>query len=433
MTYQEQQITFDKRNHQLTNINVWTPDSQWLVFDVRPNSVSFTGLTIERVNIKTQQQKQIYCAKNGAYVGVATVSSENPPRYAFIHGPEDPDKNWHYDFHHRQGVIVSDIRTNVAENIEAMCITPPFLAGALRGGTHVHVFSPDNSRLSFTYNDHVMHECDPALDLRNVAIAIPYHAINVGILGHKKHQREYSGHYYCVVISETTPKPKPGSDEISRAYEEGWIGQNGYERVNGEKQRWAIAFIGDTYSLDGKVVAEIFIVDLPESAEQYAIAGDKPIQGTETSMPAPPKGIKQRRLTYTHQRKYPGVVNQPRHWLRSTPDGSKIGFLMKDDRGIVQFWLVSPVSGAMQQITQSAWDIQSAFSWDSQGRYVAFICDNSVMLCEIPGGKLIRLTDRSDVPPSGDAVVISPDDSNIAYLRNIDGYQQIFIVATGIV
>lgn len=34
MSYPERQITFDKRNHQVTNINVWTPDSQWLVFDV---------------------------------------------------------------------------------------------------------------------------------------------------------------------------------------------------------------------------------------------------------------------------------------------------------------------------------------------------------------------------------------------------------------
>ncbi len=29
------QITFASRNHQLTNINTWTPDSQWLVYDVR--------------------------------------------------------------------------------------------------------------------------------------------------------------------------------------------------------------------------------------------------------------------------------------------------------------------------------------------------------------------------------------------------------------
>ena len=105
---------------------------------------------------------------------------------------------------------------------------------------------------------------------------------------------------------------------------------------------------------------------------------------------------------------------------------------MKDDMGIVQFWLVFPINGAMQQITSSSCHIQSAFSWDSQGRYVAFISDNSVMLCEIPSGKLTPLTERSDVAPSGDVVVISPDDRNVAYLRDINGCQQIFIVVTGI-
>ncbi|GAB7809386.1 hypothetical protein BvCmsNSP006_02128 [Escherichia coli] len=45
------QITFAPRNHLLTNTNTWTPDSQWLVFDVRPSGASFTGETIERVNI----------------------------------------------------------------------------------------------------------------------------------------------------------------------------------------------------------------------------------------------------------------------------------------------------------------------------------------------------------------------------------------------
>lgn len=37
------QITFAPRNHLLTNTNTWTPDSQWLVFDVRPSGASFTG------------------------------------------------------------------------------------------------------------------------------------------------------------------------------------------------------------------------------------------------------------------------------------------------------------------------------------------------------------------------------------------------------
>lgn len=56
------QITFTLRNHQLTNINTWTPDSQWLVFDVRPSGTSFTGETIERVNIHTGELEVIYRA-----------------------------------------------------------------------------------------------------------------------------------------------------------------------------------------------------------------------------------------------------------------------------------------------------------------------------------------------------------------------------------
>jgi hypothetical protein len=53
-------------------------------------------------------------------------------------------------------------------------ISPPYTPGALRGGSHVHVFSPNGEFVSFTYNDHVLHERDPALDLRNVGVAVPY-------------------------------------------------------------------------------------------------------------------------------------------------------------------------------------------------------------------------------------------------------------------
>lgn len=59
------QITFAPRNHLLTNTNTWTPDSQWLVFDVRPSGASFTGETIERVNIHTGEVEVIYRASPG--------------------------------------------------------------------------------------------------------------------------------------------------------------------------------------------------------------------------------------------------------------------------------------------------------------------------------------------------------------------------------
>lgn len=414
----EKQITYASRHHQLTNINVWTADGQWLAYDVRPSGASFTGLTIERVNITSGDVEVLYQARDGAHVGVVTVSPDLPPRYVCIHGPEHPDPQWKYDFHHRRGVI---IQHGVAENLDACDITPPFTPGALRGGSHVHVFSPDGSRLSFTYNDHVMHERDVAQDLRNVGVAVPLHAV----CPPKSHPREYEGSHYCVLVSRTTSTPQPGSDDINRAYEEGWIGTHGYQRGE-QRQRWAMAFIGDTLSATGEKVPEVFVVDLPEDNADFALPGESPLEGTETRLPAPPLGVQQRRLTFTADRRYPGLATTPRHWLRSSPDGSAIAFLMKDDEGVVQLWTVSPLGGEPQQVTRVESDIQSAFSWHPDGLRVAFICDNSVMLCTLATGNLHRVTPRSAVAPSADAVVISPDGLRVAYLRECEGYQQIF-------
>lgn len=425
MSHQERQLTFDPRGHQLTNINVWTPCSQWLAYDVRPSGASFTGLSIERVNVASGLVEVVYRAQQGAHVGVVTVSPDAPARYVFIHGPEHPDSHWHYDFHHRRGVIVSEPDRELAITLDALDITPPYTPGALRGGTHVHVFSPDASRLSFTYNDHVMHELDPALDLRNVGVAVPLQGVNPP----KQHPREYDGSHFCVLVSSTTPTPQPGSDQINRAYEEGWIGLQGYSKPDGSRQRWALAFIGDTLSPQEEKLPEVFMVDLPENDADYAKAGDVPLQGTATTLPAPPLGVQQRRLTHTSQRRYPGVATTPRHWLRSSPDGSAIAFLMKDDRGIVQLWTISPNGGEALQITQAEHSIQSAFSWHPQGGKIALVCDNSVMLCDIANGNMHRLTKRTAQPPMEDAVVFSPDGQQVAFMREVAGFSQIFVVA----
>lgn len=63
------QITFAPRNHQLTNTRTWTADSQWLVFDVRPSGASFTGETIERVNVETGEVEVIYRARTARTLG----------------------------------------------------------------------------------------------------------------------------------------------------------------------------------------------------------------------------------------------------------------------------------------------------------------------------------------------------------------------------
>ncbi|NGX88879.1 DUF3748 domain-containing protein [Rahnella sp. Lac-M11] len=418
----EKQLTTDARGHQLTNINVWTPDSQWLVYDVRPHGGSFTGSTIERVNVKTGETEVLYRAGENAHVGVVTVSPVQPARYAFIHGPENPDARWQYDFHHRRGVIVSEPQRAQAVTLDAMDITAPFTPGALRGGTHVHVFSPDGSRLSFTYNDHVLHELNPALDLRNVGVALSGHPV----MPPKHHPREYDGSHFSVLVSETTSHPRPGSDDINRAYEEGWIGLEGYVKTGGSRQRWALAFIGDTLSASGEKHPEIFVVDLPEDDADYLKAGGKPLQGTPDTLPAPPSGVKQRRITFTEK----GVAAQPRHWLRSSPDGSQIAFLMKDEKDVVQFWSVSPNGGKPVQISHSASGIQSAFSWSPDGKSVVLVCDNSVMRLDVESGEMLRLTGRTEIAPCADAVVYSPDGSQIAFMRQVGEFAQIFVTAS---
>ncbi|ELY6346480.1 DUF3748 domain-containing protein [Cronobacter muytjensii] len=417
------QLTFAPRHHQLTNINVWTPDSRWLAFDVRPSGASFTGETIERVNVETGEVEVIYRATQGAHVGVVTVSP-TAERYVFIHGPENPDDAWRYDFHHRRGVVVEN---GVAQNLDAMAITPPYTPGALRGGSHVHVFSPDGAWLSFTYNDHVLHERDPALDLRNVGVALPFGPVTPEM----HHPREYAGSHWCALVSRTTPAPRPGSDEINRAYEEGWVGHNGYQKADGRWQPRALAFIGDTLTPAGVKAPELFIVDLPEDETAWKTPGDAPLEGTPDSMPAPPAGIMQRRLTFTHDRRYPGLATTPRHWMRSNPQGTAIAFLMKDDNGVAQLWLISPQGGEPRQVTHDACGVASAFSWHPSGEALGFMQRNRIVLCDAQTGELTALTPPQADVISADAVVISPDGKYIAWMQETDGFRQLWMTETG--
>lgn len=301
------------------------------------------------------------------------------------------------------------------ENLDAMDITAPYTPGALRGGSHVHVFSPNGEFVSFTYNDHVLHERSPALDLRNVGVAAPYISVKVSA----QHPREYSGNSWCVLVSQTTPTPKPGSDEINRAYEEGWVGDH------------ALAFIGDTLSANGEKVPELFIVDLPRDENGWKKPGEAPLEGSEATMPAPPSGVVQCRLTFTHNRAFPGLVNQPRHWVRSNPQASEIAFLMRDDGGIVQLWLISSQGGEPRQLTRCETDIQSAFNWHPSGKWLGFVLQNRIACCDAQTGDIDFLTERHGNPPSGDAIVFSPDGQQVAWMEDVEGFRQLWVTETG--
>jgi hypothetical protein len=212
-------------------------------------------------------------------------------------------------------------------------------------------------------------------------------------------------------------QPRPGSDDISKAFEEAWVGTNGYLRADGTRQPHALAFQGHVHTATGDTIAEVFVVDLPDD---LTVPGDGPLEGTANRRPVPPRGVVQRRLTFTADDPYPGLQG-PRHWLRSSPDGERIGFLRKDGSGVVQFWTVSPNGGPPDQVTHNPHPVASAFTWSADGRLVAFVMDNSVCVTDVATGETTRLTPRSDdaVAPRPEACVFSPEGRRIAFVRRL--------------
>jgi hypothetical protein len=430
MTTAERQITFARCGHVLTNINVWSADSRWIVYDIRSDSAGavFDGSRIERIDVNSFQVEVLYESQNLANCGVVSFSPADD-RIVFIQGPEHPTSDWSYAANHRQGLIVSLAKPALATNLDARDLVPPFTAGALRGGTHLHVVDGLGQWVSFTYEDAAIPIRHGRANLRTIGISVPRHSVRVP----KSSPRNCDADYFSVLVTLVCDDPNPGSDQIKRACEEGWVGTSGYVRADGSRQQRAIAFQGAVVTAAGDTIFELFVVDLP--TDVTVPGNDGPLQGTTTQLPAPPLGCDQRRLTYTTGHKHPGLQG-PRHWTHSSPDGSRIAFLMKDDNSIVQIYTVSPIGGSITQVTRNPWPIASAFSWSRDGRHLAHVMDNSVFLTEVVTGNSRRLTQRSsdDDAPRPEACVISPDGRHIAFARHVtDGgarFNQIFVVST---
>src|SRR5262249_5272978 len=189
----------------------------------------------------------------------------------------------------------------------------------------------------------------------------------------------HDGEYFSVLVTRTTAHPRPGSDEIKKAFEEGWVGVNGYLRPDGTRQKRALAFQGHVIDTNGNTLSEVFVVDIPDDV---TAPSDGPLEGTATLRPRPPRRTVQRRLTFTADRKYPGLQG-PRHWLRSSPDGSRIAFLMRDDNGVVQLWTVAPGGVAPVQVTRNAFGIASSFTWIPDGTLVAHLMGNTLCVTDV--------------------------------------------------
>ncbi|MFC0180817.1 DUF3748 domain-containing protein [Thorsellia kenyensis] len=447
------QLTNSAKNHQLTNAQIWSADSSFIFFDTRDSQAYFTGKEIGYINIASRTEETLYTSANGSHVGVVTCSPVNNI-IVFIQGPEFPDSTWQYELCYRRGVLLTytanpvnknslsfqasecsspQLQITSITNLDGFCEYSPYIPGVLHGGSHVHMFCADGSMISFTYDDYLLNKSNSPLAKRNVAIAFPSDQISFKPL----HPRQYVGTYYCSLVSSTAAIAAFGTDEIEKAYEECWIGVDGYIKSDGTHQKKAIAFVGDVRDSSGHLYSEIFVVDLPDNRDAWETAcnfdalGITPFypESTAYELRKPTAKLVQRRLTYTQE--YKGIYQKTRHWLRSSPCGQYIAFLMQDQSSVTQLWLVHTASGNLTQLTYLSHSVDSAFTWHPQGEYIGFISQQSIYVCHVVSKKSSPLTEPLSPEPNPEACVFSPCGKWIAFTRDIPmnevRYRQVFI------
>lgn len=426
----EKQLTSDAKGHFLNNLQCFSPDGKWLVYDTRNDDahIARTG-SIEMVNVETGEIKPLYNTHNqtefGPGVGAAAFSPVTN-KVIFIQGIRNANEGNPYSFTRRTGVAVDTDQPGQAIFMDARDVIEPFTAGALRGGTHAHSWSGDGKWLSFTYNDYVVEQLskiEPEIqDLRTIGIMFP---AKVAVRADKAGENN-SGEMFAIVVTDVTEDPVAGSDEIDKAFDECWIGTNGYLNASNIRVNKAIAFQGNVKDRNGKTKTELFVVDLPE--ELITALPGQPFRESKSGRIAVPSGLKQRRITFTNE-----GVQGPRHWLRSTPDGTQIAFLSKDQSGFINVFSVSPNGGEVRQLTSCQFNIQSGLNFSPDGKYIAYVAQNAIYLTECATGKCLKLTDSlADVEKPIGSVNWSPDGQQLAYnryVKNEDGnHLQVFLM-----
>ncbi len=426
----ETQITHDlSYNHDLDNNDNFSPDDEWLVYDIRTEEGGIGASSkIEKVNVKTGEKVVLYELKQNQLYGpgVGAVSySHKENKVVFIHGllnitAENPYEQWH-----RTGVIIDDVNPGMPIFMDARDISFPFTPGALRGGTHRHEWSGDGQWIGYTYNDAILKHLEDSTgevhNLRTIGVSKSNHPVAVE---NDPTGESFSGEWFSALVVQVVANPIPGSDEISRAAGDSWVGTSGYKKPDGSMQR-ARGFIGTVKNKKGEDVDEVFIVDIPED---ITIPGEEgPLEGTKTAMPFRPKGASQRRLTFTADTENPGCVGI----VRSSSDGSLLVFSAKDIHGILQLFTISPNGGATTQITSHPTDMKSSARWRPDGTKLCYVWDNSLMTVDLNGTEPVRLTSRTDDSPSDP--VWSHDGKTIAYNRPVaddagNQSKQIFIL-----
>jgi WD40 repeat protein len=264
------------------------------------------------------------------------------------------------------------------------------------------------------------------VNLRTIGVSTKLQPV---LVDHPGEGENVNGEWFSAIVVKVVANPVPGSDEISNAVSDSWVGTGSYVTKSGKRQVGR-AFIGKVRSKKNLPVDELFVVDIPDSINQPGEFG--PLEGTPKTFPMPPKGTIQRRLTYTAETAHPGCAGV----VRTSSDGKWIAYLASDANGVQQIFVISPNGGSSRQITAHPTGVQSCARWSNDSQSICYQSENSIIVCNISDEpfkkRFQRITPVSKEEISN--IVWSPDCKTIAFNRLVkadgsnDNWKQILVV-----
>lgn len=431
---QEVQLTDEPFGHMLNQRQAFSPDDQLLAFDHR-NDDSKIGenSSIGLVNVETKEVNKVYQLTNQTNFGPGVGAVSFHPlkkEMVFIHGLKNASEIQPYTFTRRFAMQLNLDRPELSGPIESRDVEEPFTKGALRGGSHAYSYSADGQMISFTYNDEILEQesgLNPEVhDLRTVGVFLLGDEVSIQ---RGQTDENFVGNSVAILMAEVKVNPRLGSDEISKAYEECWVGENGYKKLDGSQQKRALAYLGDVLSAEGEKLTEVFIAELPEDHLSLISTVSS---GSRTALPSIPDGIVNKRLTFTASDSYPGVQG-PRQWLRSSANGMQLYFYKKDNAGIVQIYAVSPTDGAIRAITNNEFSPDTSFALSADGKYLAYGSKEAIYVTSVHDGKTkLLLAAPENTSNQLSNINWSNSSYTLAYNRNVklgeEAFFQIFIL-----
>ncbi|WP_211218081.1 DUF3748 domain-containing protein [Niabella aurantiaca] len=414
------QLTHSAAGHTLHHNGVFSKDGQWIVFDGRNDDTKIGETSvIGIVEVGTREERVIYRTENATQYGPGVGAASFSPvtdRVLFIHGPTGADKEKPYHISRRTGVAIDLEHPFQPVWMDARDVTAPYTPGSLRGGTHAHCWSNDGKLISFTYNDALV---EP--DLRTVGVMFDAgHPVLVDAA-----EENNSGQFYATVIADTVPLPRPGSDEISKAFDECWVGRAGYTNAAGQQIPYAVAFQGNTRNERGEPVTEIFIAAI----DPAAMRDDTAAVGPAGTRPQVPKGVRVQRISRTEK-----GLSHVRHWLRSSPDGRFIYALAPDEKGIGQIVSCAVGSGRISYLTHNPTPVDYSFNLDRKGNRIAYVTNNNVFIWDLAANKNSQVTfNEPGAPEIVGAPLFSPGGRLLVFNQYQPQHGQLFLQIMAVV